>query len=61
MANIDIRNYAAERNVKLWQVSEALGYGHETKFSRELRHELPEQKKQIILAIIDKIAGDVRE
>ncbi len=56
MKNLDIRNYAKEHKVNLWEVSERLGYAHETAFSRVLRHELPNDKKAEIRAIIDKLA-----
>jgi len=56
MKNMDIRNYAKEKKVHLWEVSERMGYSHETVFSRVLRHELPEDKKAEIRAIIDELA-----
>lgn len=56
MKNLDIREYARERKINLWQVSERLGYAHETAFSRVLRHELPENKKAEIKAAIDELA-----
>ena len=40
MKNLDIREYAKKQRVNLWQISEKLGYAHETRFSRVLRHEL---------------------
>lgn len=58
MKNMDVRNYAKERNVNLWEVSERLGYSHETAFSRVLRHELPDDKKEEIRTIIDYLAAD---
>ncbi len=58
MKNLDIRNYAKEKNVNLWEVSERLGYAHETAFSRVLRHELPKDKKTKIKAIIDELAAE---
>ncbi len=58
MKNIDLRDYAKERNVNLWEVSERLGYSHETAFSRVLRHELQDDKKAEIKAIIDELAAD---
>ena len=58
MKNIDIRNYAKERKVNLWEVSERLGYAHETAFSRVLRHELPQDKKEEMRAIIDDLAAE---
>lgn len=56
MKNIDIRQYALEKRVKLWEVSEKMGYSHESAFSRVLRHELTEDKKQQIRAIIDELS-----
>ena len=58
MKNVDIRNYARERKVNLWEVSERLGYAHETAFSRVLRHELPEEKKAEIRRIIDDLVAE---
>lgn len=58
MKNVDIRNYAKEHKVNLWEVSERLGYAHETAFSRVLRHELPEDKKVQIKVIIDDLAAE---
>ena len=56
MRNLDIRNYAKEKKVNLWEVSEHLGYAHETAFSRVLRHELTEEKKAEIYKIIDELS-----
>ena len=56
MKNLDIRNYAKEKKVNLWEVSERLGYAHETAFSRVLRHELTEEKKAEIYKIIDELS-----
>ena len=56
MKNLDIRDYAKEKKVNLWEVSERLGYAHETAFSRVLRHELTEDKKQEIRKIIDELS-----
>lgn len=58
MKNTDIRNYAKEHKINLWQVSERLGYSHESAFSRVLRHELPEDKKIQIRAIIDELSAE---
>lgn len=57
MKNKDIRNYAKMKGVNLWEVSERLGYAHETAFSRVLRHELPEDKKVEIMTIIDELSN----
>ena len=58
MKNLDIRNYAKEKKVNLWEVSEHLGYAHETAFSRVLRHELAEDKKAEICKIIDELSAE---
>ena len=58
MHNVDIRQYALQKRVNLWQVSEKLGYSHESAFSRVLRHELTEDKKQEIRKIIDELAAE---
>lgn len=59
-ANTDVKTYAKEKKVNLWEVSEVLGYAYETAFSRVLRHELTEERKQAIFDAIDKIADSRR-
>lgn len=61
MKNIDIREYAKKNNINLWQVSERLGYAHETAFSRVLRHELSYDKKQEIRKIVDELAAEASD
>lgn len=58
MKNIDIRQYAKDKKVNLWEVSERLGYSHESAFSRVLRHELAEDKKEQIRKIIDELSAE---
>ena len=55
MKNIDIRVYAIERNVKLWQIATEL-HITDSSFSRRLRKELSKEAKQQIYEIIDKLA-----
>lgn len=55
MSNTEIRVKATKCGVKMWQLADKLGI-HEGTFSRKLRHELPEEEKQKILALIDEIA-----
>lgn len=55
MKNIDIRVYAVERNVKLWQIAKELRI-NDGNFSRRLREELSKEAKQQIYEIIDKLA-----
>ena len=61
MKNQDIRNYARSKNIYLWQISEKLGYAHETAFSRVMRHELSSDKKEELRKIIDELAAWARE
>lgn len=55
MTNTDIRNYAKLKGVKLWRIAEELKITDST-FSRQLRKEFANEKKQEIIAIIDKLA-----
>ena len=57
MKNIDIRDYARIKDVKLWQIANAL-HINDGNFSRKLRVELTEDKKQEIRAIIDELSGE---
>lgn len=58
--NEKIRKHAQNRKVKLWQIAERLGL-QDSNFSRKLRHELPEQETDAIMAIIDELAASHRE
>lgn len=55
MCNKDIREYAKKKGVRLWQIANEL-HVNEGNFSRKLRHELQEEKKQQIYKIIDELA-----
>lgn len=55
MYNKDIREYAAERGIRLWQIAEAIGI-NDGNFSRKLRRELPQAEKEKILNVIDGLA-----
>ena len=57
MKNEDIRLAAKTAGVKLWQVAEVVGV-NDGNFSRKLRHELPEDEKQKILEIIDRLSKE---
>lgn len=56
MQNNDIRRTAAAHGIRLWQIAEAYGMADST-FSKMLRRELPPEKKQELLTIIDEIAS----
>lgn len=56
-ANKEIRSRAAEKGVYLWEIADKIGL-RDSSFSRKLRKELPENEKQHIFKIIDKIAAE---
>lgn len=55
MRNEDVREYARKKGVKLWTIAERLGIA-DSSFSRMLRYEITEDKKEEIKAIIDELA-----
>lgn len=57
MKNNDIKEAAKQAGVRLWQVAEAYGM-NDGNFSRKLRKELPQEEKEKILAIIDRLAQE---
>ncbi len=52
--NADIRQAAKAAGVRLWQIADKIGIA-DSSFSRRLRYELPNDKKQEIFAIITKL------
>lgn len=60
MHNKEIRAAANAAGVKLWQVAEVYGI-NDGNFSRKLRKELPQEEKEKILAIIDRLAQEKQE
>lgn len=57
MCNTDIKEYARQKKVKLWQVAMAMDM-QDSNFSRKLRVELSQEEKQRIKDIIDKLASE---
>lgn len=55
MHNKDIRDYAARRRVRLWEIAMELGI-NDSSLSRKLRKELTPDEKEKILGIIDRLA-----
>lgn len=55
MHNKDIRDYAARRRVRLWEIAMELGI-NDSSLSRKLRKELPRGEKEKIREIIDRLA-----
>lgn len=56
-ANMEIREKARIRGVRLWQIADALGM-QESQFSKKLRKELAEDEQSKILDIIDDLAKE---
>lgn len=59
-ANTEIRKKAKQAGVCLWQVAVVCGV-NDGNFSRKLRQELPQEEKEKILAIIDRLAQEKQE
>lgn len=59
MKNMDIREYAKKKGVKLWEIASAL-HINDGNFSRKLRQELTNEIKQRIFLIIDQISESDR-
>ena len=60
MYNREIREAAKRAGVHLWQVAEACGV-NDGNFSRKLRKELPQEEKQTILEIIERLSKEKQE
>lgn len=58
IANADIRSAVRRNGLYLWQIADKLGI-NDGNFSRKLRHELPDEEKQKIFAIIEELAKEV--
>ena len=52
--NQDIRNAVEENGCKLWELAEALGI-YDGNLSRKLRRELPNDQKEHIFRVIDRM------
>ena len=55
MKNMDVRNYALKKGVRLWEIAAAFGH-NDVWISKKLRFELPEEQKAEMLKVIDDIA-----
>ena len=60
MANTDIRHYAKEKGVRLWQCAAAMNISEPT-MTRRLRTELSNIEKNRLFKIIDRIAEENSE
>jgi predicted DNA-binding ribbon-helix-helix protein len=57
MNNNDIRMMARNQDVRLWQIADKLNM-QDSNFSKMLRKELPNEKKEHIYKIINEIAKE---
>ena len=55
MKNVEVRAAYMTHGIRQWELARELGLS-ETHFSRKLRHELPPEEKERILAAIEKLA-----
>lgn len=60
MCNKEIREAAKNVGIHLWQVAAAYGI-NDGNFSRKLRQEMPQEEKEKILAIINRLAQEKQE
>ena len=58
MCNQDIRQTATKSSVRLWRIADALGIT-DSSFSRKLRKELPQEEKERIFSILQKLSQEV--
>ena len=56
-ANQDIRSEAKDSGICLWEVAEVMGV-HDFNLSRKLRRELPQQEKDRIFTIIERLRAE---
>lgn len=59
MANAEIKKFAKENHVRLWEVADRLNVA-DTTFSKKLRRELLPEEKSTIMSIISDIAKEER-
>lgn len=56
MANVDLKVYAMENGVKLYQIAKEYGLS-ESHFCKKMRNEFDAEEKTKVKNIIDRIAG----
>ena len=54
--NLDVRVYASDRGVFLWQIAEEMGVSEAT-LTRKLRKPLPETEREKIFSVIDELTN----
>ena len=55
VANADVKYYAMQNGVKLWQLAKELGYKHPNALSVKMRTELSEHEKDRFMEAIDNV------
>ena len=55
--NKELNNYIRSKRVPMWRVAERMGIA-DSSFSRMLRYDIPETKKEEIKAITDELAAE---
>lgn len=58
MQNLDIKQAAKQAGVPLWKLADTVYGITDSHFSRKLRHELPAEEKQKLLAAIGELAKE---
>lgn len=58
MTNQEIRRAAESAGVRLWQIADALGIS-DSSFSRKLRKEFPQDEREKIISIIERLSQEV--
>ena len=56
MANADVRKYAKNKSVRLWEIADYLGKSEAT-VTRLFRHELSDEQKADFIKVIEEIAA----
>lgn len=56
MANREIKEAAKKSGVRMWQIAERIGV-HEGTFCRKMRHDVSQQERVEIMAIIAELAA----
>lgn len=59
MPNQIIKDTIKDKGLRQWQVADALGISEAT-FVRWMRHELADEERNRILAVIDELGGENR-
>ena len=56
MRETEVKQYARQRGIKLWEIAERVGIAPEI-MSKRLRHEFSPEERQKVLEVIDELAA----